>query len=91
MSGTNCRYAAAPAERFDPFIEHKLVLDKTTRQATAKVDLPLVYKRPSRSARASSWLAKAPWWEAPQEISCSVITPLEIDSRNTSPTVMRAM
>ena len=46
MSDTNGRSAAAPAERFNPFVEHKLVLDKTTRQAAAKVDLPLVYQAP---------------------------------------------
>ena len=46
MSGTNGRSAAAPAKRFDPFVEHKLVLDKTTRQAASKVDLPLVYQAP---------------------------------------------
>ena len=46
MSGTNGRSAAAPAERFDPFVEHKLVLDKTTRQAAAEVDLPLIYQAP---------------------------------------------
>ena len=46
MSGASGRSAAAPAERFNPFVEHKLVLDKTTRQAAAKVDLPLVYQAP---------------------------------------------
>ena len=46
MSGTNGRSAAAPAERFDPFVEHKLVLNKTTRQATTEVDLPLIYQAP---------------------------------------------
>jgi len=46
VSGANGRSAAAPAQRFDPFVEHKLVLDKTTRQAAAKVDLPLVYQPP---------------------------------------------
>jgi len=46
VSGASGRYAAAPAQRFDPFVEHKLVLDKTTRQAAAEVDLPLVYQAP---------------------------------------------
>jgi hypothetical protein len=46
VSGTNGRSAAAAAERFDPFVEYKLVLDKTTRQAASKVDLPLVYQAP---------------------------------------------
>ena len=46
MSGASGRYAAAPAQRFDPFVEHKLVLNKTTRQAATKVDLPIVYQAP---------------------------------------------
>ena len=46
MSDTNGRSAAAPAERFDPFVEHKLVLDKTTGQAAPEVDLPLIYQAP---------------------------------------------
>ena len=46
MSGANSCCAAAAAERLDPFVEHKLVLDKTTRQAASKVDLPLVYQSP---------------------------------------------
>ena len=46
MSGASGRYAAAPAERFDPFVENKLVLDKTTWQAATEVDLPLVYQAP---------------------------------------------
>ena len=45
-SGANRGPAAAPAERFDPFVEHKLVLDKTTGQAAAEVDLPLIYQAP---------------------------------------------
>ena len=44
MSGANGRSATAPAQRFDPFVEHKLVLDKTARQAAPEVDLPLVYQ-----------------------------------------------
>ena len=46
MSGANSCCAAAPAERFDPFVEHKLVLDKTTWQAASEVDLTLVYQAP---------------------------------------------
>ena len=46
VSGANSCCAAAPAQRFDPFVEHKLVLDKTTRQAAAEVDLPLIYQAP---------------------------------------------
>ena len=44
MSGASGRYAAAPAQRFDPFVQHKLVLDKTTWQAATEVDLPLIYQ-----------------------------------------------
>ena len=46
MSGANSCCAAAAAERFDPFVQHKLVLDKTARQAAPEVDLPLVYQAP---------------------------------------------
>ena len=46
MSGANSCCAAAAAERLDPFVEHKLVLDKTTGQAAPEVDLPLVYQAP---------------------------------------------
>jgi len=46
VSGANRCSAAAPAQRFDPFVEHKLVLDKTTWQAAAEVDLPLIYQAP---------------------------------------------
>ena len=46
MSGASGSYAAAPAQRFDPFVEHKLVLNKATWQAAAEVDLPLIYQAP---------------------------------------------
>ena len=46
MSGANRGPAAAPAERFDPFVQHKLVLNKTTGQAATEVDLPLIYQAP---------------------------------------------
>jgi hypothetical protein len=46
VSGANSCCAVAPAERFDPFVQYKLVLDKATRQAASKVDLPLIYQAP---------------------------------------------
>jgi len=46
VSGANGLSAAPPAQRFDPFVQHNLVLDKTTWQAAAKVDLPFVDQSP---------------------------------------------
>ena len=46
MSGANGLSAAAPAQRFDPFVHHNLVLNKTTGQAATEVDLPLIYQAP---------------------------------------------
>jgi len=42
MSSANGLSAAPPAQWFDPFVQHNLVLGKTTWQAAAKVDLPFV-------------------------------------------------
>jgi len=42
MSSANGLSAAPPAQRFDPFVQHNLVLGKTTWKAAAKVDLPFV-------------------------------------------------
>ena len=46
MSSANGLSAAAPAQRFDPFVQHNLVPDKTAGQSAPKVDLPLVDQAP---------------------------------------------
>ena len=46
VSGANGGSAAAPAQRFDPFVQHNLVPDKTAWQSAPKVDLPLVDQAP---------------------------------------------
>ena len=46
VSGVNGGSAAAPAQRFDPFVQHNLVPDKTAWQSAPKVDLPLVDQAP---------------------------------------------
>ena len=44
MSSAYGLSAAPPAQRFDPFVQHNLVLNKATRQAAAKIDLPFVHQ-----------------------------------------------
>lgn len=46
VSGADGRYAAAPAQWFDPLVQHNLVPDKTAWQSAPKVDLPLVDQAP---------------------------------------------
>ena len=46
MSSANGLSAAPPAQRFDPFVQHNLVLGKTTWQAAAEVDRAFVDQSP---------------------------------------------
>jgi len=46
MSSANGLSASPPAQRFDPFVQHNLVLDKTTWQAAAEVDQAFVDQSP---------------------------------------------
>ena len=40
--GATVLFAATPAYWFDPFVQHNFLLEKTTWQEAAKVDLPFV-------------------------------------------------
>jgi hypothetical protein len=46
LSSENGLSAAPPAQRFNPFVQYELVLDKTTRQAATNVDLAFVDQAP---------------------------------------------